>query len=600
MKCTPAEAAMSVTRCSHLAILLLATSFTGTVPAQPSSVAAQDAKLPSAPSKVAYPQIVRVSFVEGDVRVSRGKKNEHDGGASWEQAAVNLPLEAGFSLVTGNGRAEIEFEDASTLYLGENSVLTFNDLTTQGTVPHTEMALLTGTVTVHLQPAVPGELYFLKTPTDSVHVLYGNRCDERINSYLDATTFTPLPHSPVPPGQPGPQAVILGHTFTYSYGHVIAIAPNTANGSSEWDNWVANRVAARSAAMAAVMKESGVDAPLPGLADMNAQGKFFACEPYGTCWEPNNGWVNEHDAQSAQGAAQQPDQTAASGGAAPVLDYEDDYDFPCSPYEVQDLVERDLATGQERLLRRDIDYSDYPFDWVVCHTGSWIERGGRYAWVAGGKKHHRCPVRWVKTEGKRGYVPLHPRDVAGKPPENLKHGIFVPGDKKGDTIARVAYNPSKSVDLLAETPKEFRSPPLPALRAAEEPKVEAHLFKEPSSGASGTKTPGAPRPVNTIAFDHKSQSFTLITRVTEGGKSSTFTNPMGGRVGTPQGNGPISRGGSGGGSGFGGRGGSGGGSGSGGRGGSGGGSSSSGGGSHASSGGGSSGSSGSSGGGHPR
>jgi hypothetical protein len=40
------------------------------------------------------------------------------------ESDADLPIEVGFSLVTGSGRAEIEFEDASTLYLGENSVLT--------------------------------------------------------------------------------------------------------------------------------------------------------------------------------------------------------------------------------------------------------------------------------------------------------------------------------------------------------------------------------------------------------------------------------------------------------------------------------------------
>ena len=64
------------------------------------------------------------------MRVARGKR-----GATWESAVTGLPLETGFNLVTGAGRAEIEFEDASTVYLAENSALTFNDLHTTGGVP---------------------------------------------------------------------------------------------------------------------------------------------------------------------------------------------------------------------------------------------------------------------------------------------------------------------------------------------------------------------------------------------------------------------------------------------------------------------------------
>jgi hypothetical protein len=50
---------------------------------------------------------------------------------------ADLPVDSGFNLVTGGGRAEIEFEDTSTVYLGENSVLAFNNLQTEGNVPHT-------------------------------------------------------------------------------------------------------------------------------------------------------------------------------------------------------------------------------------------------------------------------------------------------------------------------------------------------------------------------------------------------------------------------------------------------------------------------------
>ena len=57
------------------------------------------------------------------MRVARGKEaekqQEQEPGETtgWEQAAANLPLETGYSLVTGTGRAEIEFEDASVVYL---------------------------------------------------------------------------------------------------------------------------------------------------------------------------------------------------------------------------------------------------------------------------------------------------------------------------------------------------------------------------------------------------------------------------------------------------------------------------------------------------
>jgi hypothetical protein len=665
----PAEAAMNVRCFSYLAISLLVVSVCGQVSAQ-QPVNSDGAGLvevtPPAPvSQAVLPQIVRLSYVEGDVRVSRGKLGKHDGGAPWEQGAVNLPLETGFSLVTGKGRAEIEFEDASTMYLGENSVLAFDNLTTKENVPRTEMALLTGMVTLHLKPMVPGETYFLKTPTDSVHVPYGSKAYMRITSYLDAMTLTPQESATIRMGAVQAVSAVPETSFTYHYGVGVRTTKPPTQAEVAWDNWVASRVVARTAAMNAVMKEAGLEAPLPGLADMNAQGKFFPCEPYGTCWEPNNGWGKPRagaapknassQATGQQASAQQGAGQADSGQAAPIqrvspspnadgqsangqteeqqvaagqaaigqqdaqstgpivigngvgavpvddgLDFDDAYEFPCSPFGYganwigdEDPLLFDASYGGDPL------WAGYGYDWAACHAGSWIRYRGRYAWVAGGHKHHHCPVHWVKTNGKLGFVPIHPKDIPGRAPLNLKNGIFVPVNKKGGGMTRIAYEPGRHSEILSETPKQFRQPAMPVLRAAAEPNVDAHFFRDT---LDGVKTPTVARPVNTIAFDHKSQSFTLVTRVTEGGKSSVFTNQMGGRVGTSQPGGPMVRGGGFGGGGS--KGGSGGSGGGGSKGGSSGGGSG-GGGSHASSGGGSSGgssgggsSAGSSGGGH--
>jgi len=607
---------MSVKSCSFLAISLLAISVCGALSAQQpvayDGLGAVEITPPSAVSNTVLPQIVRLSYVEGDVRVSRGKVGKHDGGAAWEQAAVNIPLETGFSLVTGKGRAEIEFEDASTMYLDNYSVLTFDNLTTKENVPHTEMALLTGTATLHLKPTAQGELYFVKTPTDSLNVPFGSKAYLRVNSYLDAMTLTPQESSSIRLGHLQSISAAPETSLTYRYGVAMKATRVPTREEVEWDNWVAQRVVARATAMAAMMKESGLDAPLPGLADMNAQGKFFPCEPYGTCWEPNNGWGKPPAGAPQQNVGQQnaPSPTAtqqnaavtsagsvdvgqptagqqdAQGGGPIVIGsgvgtpailgaddlYADAYAFPCSPYGygLGDFWLEDPAN--QGLLQNDNFLwagNGYNFNWAACHAGTWIRRGRRYAWVVGQRKHHHPPVHWVKVNGKLGFVPVHPKDVAGKEPLNLKNGVFTTVDKKGGGLTTIAYGPGKHVEVLAETPKQFRQPAVPVLRAAAAPNVEAHLFRET---LPGVKIADASRPVNTIAFDHKSQSFTLVTRVTEGGHSSVFTNPMGGRVGSSQPSGPMLRGGGSSGAGGGSRGSNGGGS-------------SSGGGSHASSGG---------------
>jgi hypothetical protein len=506
--------------------------------AAPPAVTAQPAAT-SPTSQLSYPQIVRISLLQGDVRIARGEKN-----APWEKATTDLPLAAGFNLVTGNdGRVEIEFEDASTVYLGENSVLSFNDLTTTAGVPRTDMTLLSGTLTVRLQPTMPGEWYVLRTPTDHFAVHYPSRPFARINSYIDAMKVTAEGNATFHLDGSLTKENLTGQTATYRSGHLESLAPSPEDTKAfaDWDHWVNQRVTARDAAQAAMMKEANLASPLPGLADMQGQGRFFSCAPYGTCWEPSHGW------SGAQPAAESPDtdtmqvlpghldnrsatflQVAQVSGSAPAgterLIVDDDL-FPCSPLRVQRMITTDPTTGARLTTDLGGVLVRSPYDWTVCHTGSWIRRQHRYAWVAGTKRHHICPVHWVKYGHAQGFVPIHPRDVAGKPPLNLQHGVFVSTDKRGDTLERVAFNPSTSVKLLGGPPKAFERPYVEPLQRTEEPRLEAHLAKD---GNGAVKAAG-PRPIGTpITFDHKSQSFVMARQVTQGGKTTTIAEHFGG------------------------------------------------------------------------
>src|SRR3989454_3820617 len=104
-------------------ILLTATSFTlATV--SPASAA-------TPPYDYSHARVVRLSLVEGDVQVSRPRAQDSDdqgNGETWEQALLNLPIRQGYTLATGNGRAEIEFESGATARLAENSVLQLTEL----------------------------------------------------------------------------------------------------------------------------------------------------------------------------------------------------------------------------------------------------------------------------------------------------------------------------------------------------------------------------------------------------------------------------------------------------------------------------------------
>src|SRR5579864_7439775 len=68
-------------------------------------------------------RIVRLSDVQGTVQIDKNT------GLGFENAFLNLPITHGTQLKTAaNGRAEVEFEDGSTLRLTPNSSIEFSTL----------------------------------------------------------------------------------------------------------------------------------------------------------------------------------------------------------------------------------------------------------------------------------------------------------------------------------------------------------------------------------------------------------------------------------------------------------------------------------------
>ncbi len=524
---------MSITRCRRLAVLIVCGFLPVVLPmyganVQPASPPQTAAGIPPA-SNATYPQIVRIRYAEGDVRVSRGKH-----GATWEAAETGLPLQTGFNLVTGTGRAEIEFEDASTLYLADNSALAFNDLRTTGGVPHTEVALVAGTATLHVHATIADELFILNTPVHRIVVTYPNHYYERVSSYMDAMKVTPLRDADRQGPETGAEQSAEKQTITYNTtGRISGASDPTA--FADYDDWVANRVAQRSVAMTAMMRAAGLSTPLPGLADMSGQGTFFPCEPYGTCWAPDNLPDQRSDAQMPDAAQISPAPSHPSGPRAqavnptavtPVLR---DTFFPCSPTRIRSLVARNPATGKQSVIYSNM--STMPYDWAVCHAGTWIYRRHRYAWVAGGRRHHHCPVHWVKDGRKVAYVPIHPKDVPGKLPLNREHGVYTISNKLARSVEWARLDPGREVKLLNAPPKEFRNADVPVLSRAASPQVQAHHLADVAAARKASDARGAG---TRLTFDHRSQSFMLDKHDTQGMRNNSERAVFSNRIGSLQ------------------------------------------------------------------
>jgi hypothetical protein len=520
-----------------------------------------------------YAQIVRISYVEGDVRIARGQDNEKPAGAVWEKAVANLPLETGFSLVTGTGRAEIEFEDDSTLYLGENSVITFNDLHTTSGVPYTDIGLLAGTVSTNVFPNIAGEQFFLRTPTNTFVAKNLSPWNVRISSYLDGDADTQVSGRLMPVSGGSQLMGAKGQTQYVRDGHPVDLAgpKEDAGAFADWDKWVADRVVQRTAAIQEVMKASGLTSLIPGLADLKGQGTFFDCAPYGTCWEPKvqpSAQPPSHDERpspddkvsqawppSSSGFAQGAHLVRADfhpatrfGGIQAQLGFPDPLSlpdaqeyFPCFPAAVRYRVARDPITGASRVVDSGLVPSAAGWNWAVCHAGSWVQRRHHYCWVVGHKRHHIAPVRWVKSEHKVAIVPLHPFDVKGRPPINRKEQVFAFNNKNGLSVQRLKFEPGKPIEELKSPPREFRNSYMPPLSRAEVPHMEAHVMKDGPLGARLIATKGVP-----LTFNAKLQTFNMSREVMHGTKIATVSTPVTNHGGTLQARGDSFAGGHGG------------------------------------------------------
>ncbi len=113
---------MSAASVSRLTVIFLAASILGTLPAMAASQA----------------RIVRLSDVQGSVEIDKNT------GLGFEKAFINLPITQGTKLRTGdNGRAEIEFEDGSSMRLAPKTSVEFSALSNADSGAHLSQVNLT-------------------------------------------------------------------------------------------------------------------------------------------------------------------------------------------------------------------------------------------------------------------------------------------------------------------------------------------------------------------------------------------------------------------------------------------------------------------------
>lgn len=236
-----------------------------------------------------YVRIVRLSETTGEVDVYRGL------GHGYETALLNLPITQGLELRTGEGFAEVEFEDDSTLRLAPFTVVEFTRLVRESSgATATTVNVFAGTVYVSLGPTPSNQftLTFAQqkaalSPSSHVRLFLSDGGASLAILHGEAQVETPT----------GSTETARNKTVNFAFltPTEISIDQNVRDPYDAWDNQAIDFH--KHYAHAASYGTAGAY----GISDMNYYGRFIdtGCgqlwRPYfaGTVWDPfaNGSWV---------------------------------------------------------------------------------------------------------------------------------------------------------------------------------------------------------------------------------------------------------------------------------------------------------------------
>jgi hypothetical protein len=314
-------------------------------------------------------RIVRLSFVVGDVKYQQGQED-------WQPAAMNLPIQEGFKLATGEGRAEIEFESGLIVRLADDSEVDFTQLALLNGGRITQLTLASGTVIVSAS-LNPNDALSITAPNLQVSVSHATRF--RVDTAQGDSWVTVMNGDVAVNSAAGESQVTIGHTLHIGGANPDQLNVDKAAEPDDFDNWAADRDGVlqqeNSQAMQAIAADQASELEYmnnsSGLADLYGYGSFVNIAGYGMCWQPygvSTLWM---------------------------------------PFWRGHMV---FVPGLGWTW-----ISNEPWGWLPYHTGRWFNVGGHgWFWQPGPARHwNPAPVDWVHINNQVGWTPRGASAFAG-------------------------------------------------------------------------------------------------------------------------------------------------------------------------------------------
>jgi len=383
-----------------------------------------------------HARIIRLSLVQGDVRFARQTHGDplSDSTATWETAALNLPIRQGYVLATDNGRAEVEFENGAMAFLKENTVLEFYDLSLNDSARTTRLVLRQGSASFYVNPA-SGD-YFSVTGGDFT-VEASTRTRFRLDNFDDGSTVETYQGRVTVLHNKNETRLDHGQALSMKAGDDSSLGVGQLPNEDDFDRWVSGRIDGVSTATSAALQYTGSPYYAPGFADLYTYGAFSSCGSYGYGWRPFGaglGW---------------------------------------SPFTNGQWF-MDPAFGWSWL-------SYQPWGWAPYHYGGWLFDASCGGWfysppilygypgyrvVPRGHPPRVNPPRpiyrpvtgvFVRQGEKVGIVPMHPLDQKGKTPLNLERGVFSNPGTRGSSVEVIPVAHGQKWEALKSAPRESLS-----------------------------------------------------------------------------------------------------------------------------------------------
>jgi len=223
-------------------------------------------------------RIVRLSQVDGDVQIDRNT------GQGYEKAFVNLPITQGVKLQSGNdGRAEIEFEDGSTLRITPGTVVEFSELAMRDSGARaSSLNLQTGTAYLNFRADKSGQQFSLGFGREKLAL--SKPAHLRVEVKENDATLAVFKGDVEVAGASGKVEVEKKHSATFD---LTGANPYTLASSLEpdpYDDWDKQQEKYHEQ-----YRTSSWNSYSPyayGASDLNYYGSFYNMPGYGMMWQP--------------------------------------------------------------------------------------------------------------------------------------------------------------------------------------------------------------------------------------------------------------------------------------------------------------------------